>query len=671
MPFLDLEQIPSFSFVYHGEPSASLLPGWQRQETVWSYPGGSQALIYLLDPLTGLKIRLTVSTFCATGALDWMVEFENTGKQDTPLIENILPLDILVPLPERERLRIHHARGSSCRMDDFLPLTTELKPAEAGWSLHPASLRLAPQGGRSSNGTLPFVNLQRQGCGMVLGVGWSGQWQASFERSREGLLLKAGMERTALTLRPAEKMRTPRLLLLPWEGADPDLGTNLLRRVLIDHYLPRLDGKLVLPPSAQSLQAYFYLTGQAGEGYELRALPRAAALDLEAYWIDACWYGGQGEWWQEVGSWEVNRSRFPGGLRPISEAAHREGMQFVLWFEPERIRPNSRLHREHPEFLLSSPHDADNLLFNLGNPQAWQYLVELISHQINAQGVDIYRQDFNFDPWPYWQAADEPGRVGMTEIRYVEGLYAFWDELRRRHPRLWIDNCASGGRRIDVETLKRALPLWPSDFLDTVGLCAGAGLHIGNQCVSAGLARWVPLMGGGVWNFSPYSTRSHLTGGFTFGFHIAQEDLPAGESEALLSPNEIMARGKSLLDEDFPMGQARAALAEWRSVRPFFLGDFYLLLPLTVSPHDWCAWQFHRADLQAGVALFFRRHLSPFPNLQVSLRGLEETARYEVSLSAEYQEEPRRLLESAELARLTVDIAEAPGSRLLRYRRVA
>ncbi len=41
----------------------------------------------------------------------------------------------------------------------------------------------------------------------------------------------------------------------------------------------------------------------------------------------------------------------------------------------------------------------------------------------------------------------------MTEIRYVEGHYAMWDELRARHPGLWIDNCASGGRRIDLETL--------------------------------------------------------------------------------------------------------------------------------------------------------------------------------------------------------------------------
>ena len=51
----------------------------------------------------------------------------------------------------------------------------------------------------------------------------------------------------------------------------------------------------------------------------------------------------------------------------------------------------------------------------------------------------------------------------MTEIRYVEGLYELWDELRARHPGLVLDDCASGGRRIDLETCRRALVQTRSD----------------------------------------------------------------------------------------------------------------------------------------------------------------------------------------------------------------
>jgi len=651
--------VPAFSFRYNGQRSSQLLGEWPKRCSEEPAPGGRLTEQTWTEPNDRLRVMLRCRHFSAFPAVEWVMQFESPGPTDTPILEQILPMDVSVPMGAKERLRLHTANGSSCRMDDFLPRVLELAPG--------VSECLAPDGGRSSNGAFPFMNIQRAGAGMVLAVGWSGQWAARFERTRESLRIVAGMERTHLLLHPGEKIRTPRILTIFWEGPDECAGTNLLRRLLIEHYLPRLGGQLVQPPVAQSLQAYFYLTGKAGEQYERVALPRAAAIGAEAYWIDACWYGHSGEWWEEVGNWEVNRERFPHGLKPISEAAHAAGMKFVLWFEPERVRRKASLARTHPEFLLENPQDPDNLLFNLGMPRARQYLTDLISRLIEEHGVDVYRQDFNFNPLPYWRGADEPDRIGMTEIRHVEGLYAFWDELRQRHPHVWIDNCASGGRRIDLETLCRSLPLWPSDFPDVCGLPYGMGLHVGDQCINAGLARWVPLFGGGVWNFTPYGTRGQIVGGFSFGFHIEHADLRGHKADVIQGHQEVLARGKTLLDDDFPLEDARAAVEEWRSLRPFFLGDFYLLLPLTVSSHDWCAYQCHRQDLAAGFALFLRRHQSPFTHMEAALRCVDPAAEYEVSLSSGYQKAPPQRMKGRDLAALTVTIPDMPGSLLLRY----
>ena len=82
----------------------------------------------------------------------------------------------------------------------------------------------------------------------------------------------------------------------------------------------------------------------------------------------------------------------------------------------------------------------------------------------DRNGIDYYRQDFNMGISPYWEANDEPGRTGMKEIRHVEGLYKFWDYLLDRFPRLMIDNCAAGGRRLDLETMSRSAPLWRTDY---------------------------------------------------------------------------------------------------------------------------------------------------------------------------------------------------------------
>jgi alpha-galactosidase len=114
-----------------------------------------------------------------------------------------------------------------------------------------------------------------------------------------------------------------------------------------------------------------------------------------------------------------------------------------------------------------------------------------VSGLITGQGIDLYRQDFNMDPLGYWRAADEPDRQGITEMRHVEGYLAYWDELRRRHPGLLIDSCASGGRRNDLETLRRAVPLLRSDYQSFQGDPAYAP---GNQGHTYGLSSCAPSL---------------------------------------------------------------------------------------------------------------------------------------------------------------------------------
>ena len=123
-----------------------------------------------------------------------------------------------------------------------------------------------------------------------------------------------------------------------------------------------------------------------------------------------------------------------------------------------------------------------------------KYLAEVIKQY----KMDWLRIDYNIDPLGFWQFLDkkDPDRVGMAEIRYIEGLYRMWDDLRAAYPHLAIDDCASGGRRIDLETMSRSTPLWRSDntcdMLDlkpaTVVLAA-----LKNQTMTAGLSRYVPF----------------------------------------------------------------------------------------------------------------------------------------------------------------------------------
>ena len=52
----------------------------------------------------------------------------------------------------------------------------------------------------------------------------------------------------------------------------------------------------------------------------------------------------------------------------------------------------------------------------------------------------------------------------MNENLHVQGYLQYWDDLLARNPGLWIDSCASGGRRNDLETMRRSVPLHYTDF---------------------------------------------------------------------------------------------------------------------------------------------------------------------------------------------------------------
>src|SRR5262249_6164602 len=127
-------------------------------------------------------------------------------------------------------------------------------------------------------------------------------------------------------------------------------------------------------------------------------------------------------------------------------------------------------------------------LLNLGDQRAWNWLVNHVDRVLNEQGIDLYRQDFNMDPLYFWRANDAPDRRGATENPYVRGHLAYRGELRRRHPNMLIDSCASGGRRNDLETLRRAVPLIRSDYLFE---------PTGEQCHAYGAALWYPFHGTG------------------------------------------------------------------------------------------------------------------------------------------------------------------------------
>ncbi len=618
---------PPFSFIYGGESSRVLLGTWARKTERRALGDIDEFISAWTDPRTGLRVTATARSFKNYPAVEWILRFENTGSQDSPILEKVNALDIAFQSPATREAVLDQINGDDCSQKSFFPVERPLRLGE--------TVALAPVGGRPSNGTFPFVNFQCGGEGVFTAIGWTGQWSAEWSRAKDGSThVRAGMELTHLRLHAGETIRTPRIMLLRWSGDRID-AHNTFRRLLLAHYLPQIDGR----PAAMAVSAQtFNRTG--GKGYwasepgQLAAARVNRDLGCDTLWFDAGWF--EGNFPDGVGNWTPKAKEFPRGLGPIGEECEKLGIKFLVWYEPERVAPGTRILREHPEFLLLDKSDPRaSHLFNLGDPAARRWLTDLLNNQIAEFHIHTYRNDFNIDPLSFWRRNDPPDRQGITEIRYVEGLYAMLDEMRARHPHMVLDDCASGGRRIDLEMLSRAVVQTRSDSACTPGRSDW------DQCQSYGLNLYLPLHATIGWDVGAYECRSSATAGFV------------GEWD--------------ILSKSFPMAEARASIAEINANRKYWIGDYYPLTPCAMTDDVWMAWQLDRRDLDEGIVLAFRRKACPQSSLAVKLRGPQPDRLYTVSFIGDDRRAATLTKTGRELASLRLELPSPQKSLLVRY----
>ncbi len=626
-PAVATPESPIFSFVYDGRPSAAFLTTWKLERSSRMLdPQRTERTLTYTDPQTGLEVRVVGVEYHDFPTVEWTVYFRNPGPAATPILEKIQALDASFVRGHYGEFLLHHAVGSPCARNDYAPLQSPLEPGQ--------EKRIGAAGGRPTNSDLSYFNLELPtGHGVIIVVGWPGQWSSLWTRDADtGLRVQAGQELTHFTLLPGEEVRSPLVVLQFWAG-DWIRSQNVWRRWMLAHNVPRPDGKLPQPELFGCSSHLYNEMCAANEENQKQCIDRylAEKIPIGHWWMDAGWYPCAPEGWPKVGTWEVDTQRFPNGLRAISDHAHARGVKTILWFEPERVHPGTWLAQQHPEWVLGG---AAGGLLNLGNSDARKWLTEHVDQLLTDQGIDLYRQDFNMDPLAYWRGADAPDRQGITEIRHVEGYLAYWDALLERHPKLLIDSCASGGRRNDLETMRRAIPLWRTDWR-----CE----PIGTQACSYGISLWIPLSGTGAQDVEPYVFRSNMVPFTNCLFDIRNEKL------------------------DYDL--LRRLVAQWQKVADCYLGDFYPLTLYNLGQDAWMAWQFDRPETGAGMIQAFRREKCIFESGRLKLFGLDPEANYElIDLDRNESQHAtgRELMERG----LLVTIPSQPGAVLLHYQRV-
>lgn len=644
-----------FSFVYDGKSSRTFLKDWKRTVAKETVDGKVLRTLTFVEPNGRLQVVCKAIDYVDYPFVEWTLNFKNLSDADTPIIENVRPIDAVfgrdafdrrpfsgwdpncgdaARYNEAREFKLHYSVGSPCRIDDYMPLTETLNPG--------AVKEIATSGGRPTNAHMPYFNLESFEKGWIIVLGWSGQWSAKFERQGDlETRVVAGQELTHFKLLPGEEVRSPLAVVAPWFRESWFDSQNLWRQWFINLNAPRVPdvanpenkrGKIIETHMAACSSHFFaemtQATSQTQIDFIQKYLDRGIKLDY--WWMDAGWYPCDGNW-TKTGTWEVDQTRFPGGFRSITDFGRSKGVESIVWFEPERVAAGTWLTENHPDWVFGG---ANGGVLNLGNPEAREWLIEHVDGILKREGIDFYRQDYNIDPLAFWRAADAPDRQGISEIRYVEGYLAYWDALLERNPGLRIDSCASGGRRNDLETMRRAVPLLRSDYLLE---------PVGQQIHTYGIALWIPYFGSGTRAFDDYKIRSLFVPYFNFCYDIR--------------------------DDEADWDVVRKNLTIWRdALAPYFGADYYPLTSISTAQDVWVGWQFNDEAKGAGVVQMFRRVDSKMTVGRFPLRGLDANAVYEFK---DVDSGKTQTLTGEEVATkgLPIEIESAPQAVVISYQK--
>jgi alpha-galactosidase len=635
------------AFNYDGKPSqtdgsysTAIAAGSQTETSQYT---AESKLITAADGK--LQIRLDCKLYKSFPAEEYSVQLTNLSKTEpTGIINNFRSLNRSLDNPgSAKAATLNVLRGSTCKATDFVP---ESFTMEAG-----KEQVLATTCGRSSNDYVPFIELNlNDKNGYLFAVGWTGSWKARFANTGKAVDVEIGMERTNFRLLPGETIRQPSVTVFVRKNQTRRQFKTLLHRFMIDAKVPRDSKGNVIPP---------ILAVAAGGGNKTPQMMADVLrycvdnkMPFDTYWVDAGWYGEPHEdelysncgpnWWKYVGDWRVNTTTHPtGDLLPIADAVHKAGLKFLLWFEPERMTDSAPILKAHPEYRHGQ-------LVDFGNPAALQWIQDTVYGIIAKHKIDVYRQDFNMDPGPVWRGMDAADRVGIAEAKHITGMYKFLDDMRGRFPDILQENCASGGRRIDIEMISRAHVYCRSDYY--IGRKPNDTAFILGQNATLNLMPYLPFQG------------------------CEFNCVPVGDDYAALS---IISSGTVITPSDFDGGILRRKMSDdetaWFKrvfdvairMRPFYMGDFYPLTDETGAGNDvWCAWQCDRPDLKAGFAIVFRRGAAAEKSRAFKLGGIDPAATYEL----EFYGGSKKDVKGGELENWTVNL-EPRSFQLIFYRK--
>lgn len=455
-------------------------------------------------------------------------------------------------------------------------------------------------------------NDQQHGSVWFGALGWSGSWEITVEQDAvQHVRVSGGFNSFdfGYFLKPGQSLRTP-YFYAGYSSHGIGGASRLMHRFEIGSILPHAPHPALRRVVYDSWEATEFNVNEANQ---MALAEKAASIGVERFVVDDGWFGERDSDHAGLGDWYVNRKKFPNGLEPLIDKVHSLGMQFGLWVEPEMVNPDSKLYREHPDWVLNFPgrprtEGRNQLVLNLARPDVRAFVFNSVNRLLTKYKIDYLKWDYNRN-WsePGWPAVP-PDQEKNVYVDYVRNLYSILAELRAKHPNVEIESCSGGGGRVDLGIMRYTDQVWPSDNTDAFDRLL--------------------IQNGFTYAYTPGIMMAWVTGSPS-GFDHRTLSLQYRFLSAMQGSLGVGANLNKWTPQDFAI--AKKMIAQYKVIRPIVQrGALYRLIsPANNSEQSVTEYVAQNRSKAVVFAFLHSSHeLYPFP--RIHLDGLDANATYRI-----------------------------------------
>lgn len=442
---------------------------------------------------------------------------------------------------------------------------------------------------------------------------YSGNFKTVIEAVNTGYLnILIGISDTdfAWTLQGGENFETP-AVYSGYSRRGFEEMSHTLHRFCTKHMMPEyLAGK----PLPVLYNSWYSTTFDVQCRDQIELARRAAKMGVELFVVDDGWFEGRIDDTAALGDWYVDKNKFPNGLQELIEEVNNLGMKFGLWIEPEMTNPKSRLYEKHPDWIYR--YDTREVLMgrnqyelDMANPEVVDYLIEVFDKLLKENHIEYIKWDMNRYASEMASRSRDKSQWKELWFRNTKGVYRLIDELRKRHPHVEFEACASGGGRVDYGAMKYFDEYWPSDNSDALDRLF--------------MQHWYSYF---------YSVR-YMRAWLTDDFGMNHRKIPL-QFSMYCAMCGVLGIGTDLnKTSDEKLEQMAGYISVYKQIREIVqLGDIYRLNSLAEG--DFHAVQYVKED-RSVVFVFLDHERYGNPYFHVRLRGLKENQKYRVAMKEE------------------------------------